>query len=133
MKEVIRNNSKSAVEQFFELKYHKIKDITGSGLWSLYNEFCGTGEKVPRYIAGMKTNFDLMRLKFVEVPEKPFHSKVHKKTGRWINMRPEVLKEFEEKYSYAKDEEEIEQKEKELKEKVNNVFKINDPKEELYN
>ena len=48
-----------------------------------------------------------MRLKFVEVPERPFHSTIHKKTGRWIIMKPEVLKEFEEKYSYAKDEDEI--------------------------
>ena len=55
---MIRNNSKYAIEQFFESKYHKIKDITGSGLWNQYYEFWGTGEMVPRYIAGMKTNFD---------------------------------------------------------------------------
>ena len=128
-KQMIQDNSKSAIELFFEARYHKIEDVSPKELWNMYNEFCGTGEKIPRHIAGLSRNFELHRLRFVEIPKDPFHSKKHKKTGRWINMKKDVREPFEKKFAHNAEEELREEKEKERKEKVNKIF---DKDEEKY-
>jgi len=120
-KQIIQDNSKSAIELFFEARYHKIEDSTATELWDMYNEFCGTGEKVPRHIAGLKKNFDLHRLRFVDIPDKPIHSKKHNKTGRWINMKKDVLEDFEKKFAHKVEEEIREEKEKERKEEIDKL------------
>ena len=72
----------------------------------MYNEFCGTGEKVPRHIAGLMKNFTLARREYINIPTESFYSKIHKKVGKWINMKPDVRDKLEKKFSISKDQQE---------------------------
>ena len=91
----------------------------------MYNEFCGTGEKVPRHIAGLMKNFTLARREYVNIPTESFYSKIHKKVGKWINMKPDVRDELENKFSISKDQQEnLKEKRKIEEQRINEIKEV---------